>query len=316
VALPMRAGPPSSSLPGMTSALRARIAAHPTAAFFIVAFTISWTLMAPAVIAGDLEGLPVVFFFLGVLGPAAAGAIVTRASGGSIRAWLRRILKWRLPLRWYLAAIGFPVALAIVASTLFALAGYELDVGLVGERAAAFVPLFLYCLFINGGPEELGWRGFALPRLQERFSPVRATLVLGTIWGLWHLPLLRVEDNADHDLATLPLIVMLIWTLGGFIAYAFTYTYALNRTASVFLCMVLHAAYNTALGVVILRPADELVGNTYVAISIALTGTLWLVAIGLIAATGGRLGLSGDARAPDASRRHALRVVQPGSRPG
>ena len=107
-------------------------------------------------------------------------------------------------------------------------------------------------VFINGGPEELGWRGFALPRLQERFSPVRATLVLGTIWGLWHLPLLRVEDNAGHDLATLPLIAMLIWTLGGFIAYAFTYTFALNRTGSVFLCMVLHAAYNTALGVVIL----------------------------------------------------------------
>ena len=287
----------------MTTTLRSRIAAHPTSAFFIVAFTISWTLMAPAAIAGGLDGLPAVLFFLGVLGPAAAGAIVTRASGGSIRAWLRRILKWRLPLRWYLAAIGFPVALAVIASAVFALAGEELDFGLVGERVVAFLPLFLYCLFINGGPEELGWRGFALPRLQERFSPVRATFVLGTIWALWHLPLLRVEDNAGHELATLPLVAMLIWTLGGFIAYAITYTYALNRTGSVFLCMVLHAAYNTALGVVILRPADELVGNTYVVMSIALTGALWLAAIGLIAVTGGRLGLPCDAPEPAAPPR-------------
>jgi hypothetical protein len=55
--------------------------------------------------------------------------------------------------------------------------------------------------------------------------------------------------------------------------------------------MVLHASYNTAIGVAILRPADELVGSSYVAISFALTGTLWLVALALIAATRGRLGL-------------------------
>jgi membrane protease YdiL (CAAX protease family) len=116
-------------------------------------------------------------------------------------------------------------------------------------------------------------------------------VVLGTIWGLWHLPLLLVEDNVDHDLAALPFAGMLVWTLAGFIAYAFTYTYLWNRTRSAPLCMLLHASYNTALGLVILRPADELVGQSYVAISLALTGTLWLVAGALMLATSGRLGL-------------------------
>jgi membrane protease YdiL (CAAX protease family) len=271
--------------------IKAHIARRPVGAFFVLAFSISWLLMSPAMVAGDLSGLPVLLFFVGVFGPAMAGAIVTRATGGTVRGWLRGSLKWRVPVRWYVAAIGFPVVLAIVASAEFALAGHALDFGLAGERAVSFVPLFVYCLLINGGPEEFGWRGFALPRLQERFSPVRATLVLGGLWGLWHLPLLRVESDWSHDLATLPLIAMLLWTLGGFVAYAFTYTYLLNRTGSVLLCMVLHAAYNTALGVVILRPADELVGDAYVAISLALTGTLWLVALGLITATRGRLGL-------------------------
>ena len=55
--------------------------------------------------------------------------------------------------------------------------------------------------------------------------------------------------------------------------------------------MVLHAAYNTSLGLIILRPVDELVGSAYVAISLILTGLLWLVALGLIATTRGRLGL-------------------------
>jgi membrane protease YdiL (CAAX protease family) len=199
-----------------------------------------------------------------------------------------------VPARAYLAAIGFPVALVVVSGAGFALAGESLDFGLAGERAASFIPLLAFCLLLNGGPEEPGWRGFALPRLQERFSPVRATFVLGALWGLWHLPLLRVEDNAGHDLATLPLIAMLIWTLGGFIAYAFTYTYAWNRTRSVVVCMVLHAAYNTSLGTLILRPEGEIAGDTYVVLSLILTGLLWVCAAGLIIATRGRLGLEAE----------------------
>jgi uncharacterized protein len=273
--------------------LRRHISAHPTVAFFLLAFAMSWTLMAPAMIAG-LDSLAALPFFLGVWAPAAAAAIVVRITGGSIKGWLRDILRWRVPGRYYLLALGFPVALAVVASAEFALAGEELDFGLVGERAAAFLPLLLFCLLVNGGPEEPAWRGFALPRLQAQFSPVKATLLLGTIWGLWHLPLLLVEDNVDHDLGTLAFTAMLLWTLAGFTAYAFTYTYLWNRTRSALLCMLLHASYNTAIGVVILRPADELVGDSYVAISLALTGTLWLVAIGLIVATRGRLGLEPD----------------------
>jgi membrane protease YdiL (CAAX protease family) len=285
--------------------LRAAISRRPTAAFFVLAFGISWTLMAPAAVTAGLEGVPAGLFFLGVFGPAAAGAIVTRATGGSIRGWLGGMFKRRVAPGWLALALGFPVALAVVAGAGFVLAGETLDFGLAGERAASFLPLLVFCLLLNGGPEEPGWRGFALPRLQERMSPVRATLVLGGLWGLWHLPLLRIEENAGHDLATIPLIAMLLWTLGGFVAYAFTYTYALNRTGSVLVCMVLHAAYNTALGLIILRPEDELVGGAYVAISLILTGLLWLVAIGLIAATRGRLGLGAAPRTASLTSRPA-----------
>jgi uncharacterized protein len=132
-------------------------------------------------VTGGLEHVAALFFFLGVFGPAAAGAIVTRTTGGSVRAWLREMLKWRVAVRWYGAAIAFPVALAAMASAEFARAGESLNVGLVGKRVVSFLPLFVYCPLINGGPEQLGWRGFALPRLQRRFSPVRATFVLGAI---------------------------------------------------------------------------------------------------------------------------------------
>ena len=277
----------------MPASLRLLIRRRPTVAFFVLAFALSWTLMAPAMAVG-LDSLAAVPFFLGVWAPAVAAAIVVRVTGGSVKAWLRDILRWRVPLRYYLFALGFPVALAGVASAEFALAGESLDFGLVGERAAAFLALLVFCFVINGGPEELAWRGFALPRLQDRLSPMQATLVLGMMWGLWHLPLLLVEDNVDHDLAALAFAAMLIWTLAGFTAYAFTYTYLWNRTRSALLCMLLHASYNTAIGLVILRPADELVGDAYVTISFALTGTLWLVALGVIVATRGRIGLPAD----------------------
>jgi len=215
------------------------------------------------VITGDLEGPSVAFFFLGVFGPASAAAIVTRAGGGSIRDWLRRIFRFRLPARYYVAALGFPIVLTTAASAGFALAGESLDLALVGERAASFVPLLIFCLLLNGGPEEPGWRGFALPRLQERFSPVKAT---------------------------------------------FTYTYVCNRTRSVVICMVLHAAYNTSLGALILRPEDELVGGAYVKLSLILTGLLWVAAIGLIIATRGRLGLGADTA--------TVRASVPPRRPG
>jgi uncharacterized protein len=97
----------------MTMTLKTRMAAHPTVAFFVLAFAMSWTLMTPAMIAG-LDSAAALPFFVGVFAPAAAAAVVTRVTGGSVRGWLRDIMRWRLPLRWYALAIGFPLALAVV----------------------------------------------------------------------------------------------------------------------------------------------------------------------------------------------------------
>jgi uncharacterized protein len=295
--------------PRFTSSLRSHIAARPVGSFFVLTFVISWMLMTPAMVAG-LDSLAAIPFFVGVFGPFMAAAIVTRSTGTSVRGWLRAVFRPRQSWRWYAGVIAFPVVLVVAASAEFALAGESLNFGLVGERAASFLPLLVYCLLLNGGPEELGWRGFALPRLLDRFSPVKATVLLGFAWGLWHLPLLLAEDNPDHNLAPVAFAAITIWTLGGIVAYSFTYTYVWNRTKSVFLCMLLHAAYNTALGVVILRPDSELVGSTYVTLSLALTGTLWLVALGLIAATRGRLGMPGTTETDTRSapvRRGAIR---------
>jgi membrane protease YdiL (CAAX protease family) len=243
-------------------------------------------------VLGYTDGLWVLVFFIGVFGPLASAAYVTHATGAPVRGWLRAIFRVRIDRRWYLAALAFPLLLMAVVSVEFAALGESLDFSLAGERMASYLPLLIFCILLNGGPEEPGWRGFALPRLQERLSPVRSTLVLGFLWALWHLPVLAFEDDPQHGLGTLEFIGVLASTVIGIMLYAFTYTFLWNKTRSALACILLHASYNTAIGVMILRPDDELEKGTYVLLQTCLNVSLLVVAIALVYFTGGRLGQS------------------------
>lgn len=278
------------------SPVRTWVGAHPITAFFVGAYAFSWVLWAPAALGFD-GPLGTAVFFVGVLGPVASAVSVIGLSGGSPRAWARDVFHLRFDRRWFAFALGLPFAVAVVSSAGFVLTGGSLDFGLVGERVAAVVPLLVVTFLVNGGPEEPGWRAFALPRLQARLSPVRATLLLGVLWALWHLPLLAIEDNPSHGLggwgfaATSTLFVL------GVVLYAFPYTYLWNRTRSAIAVMALHAGFNTANAAVILREEDDLVEGAYLAMQLSLTVVLLAVAVGLVHLTGGRLGLR-DAERP------------------
>lgn len=272
------------------SRVRSWARTHPVAAFFAGAYLWSWGWWSiPAAGAPDAVGIPALF--LGVFGPLAAAAAMTRILGGSPRAWLRGIVHERPGGRWVAGVIAFPVALIGLTVLELSLLGVELDVSLLGPGLVAYLPTLLFCFLLNGGPEEPGWRGFALPRLQQRFTPVKATLLLGVVWALWHLPLLLAEDGNDHGVSSEALVALLLWTMIGIAAgYAVLYTFVYNRTGSVLLCMLLHAAINTSNGVFLLVPEAEQEGWTYATISLCLTGTLLLITLTLIAATRGRLG--------------------------
>ena len=107
---------------------------------------------------------------------------------------------------------------------------------------ASFVYIFMF-----GGPlnEEPGWRGFALPQLQRSFSPLLATLILGTLWGIWHFPMHLNGFYPSAGLASLPgeLALRVLSTL----LVAFLYTWFFNKTrGNVLVCTLLHASFNTA----------------------------------------------------------------------
>ncbi len=240
---------------------------HPLTAFVSLAFACSWAVWFVYWLTGTS-----LVFWIGGAGPVVAAAIVTTRLG-AVQPWLRRVARWRVAPRFYVLALGGPVLLYGAMNLVLVLLGRTPDLSLLGDRLPVYASTWLAALWA-GVVEEPGWRGFALPRLQEHATPVRATLVLGLLWGLWHLPVSPLAV-----LVTVPL--------------AFFYTWLWNRTHSVVLCVLLHAS---------VTPAQEhllLVAGDLATVGVVQLGTLVVAAVALIVATHGRLGLVDDPHTPE-----------------
>jgi uncharacterized protein len=202
-----------------------------------------------------------------------AAGIVTRVTGGSLRAWLRPVWKWRVSPWWWGYALGLPVLLYGVVSLALQLSGSPVDWSLVLHRLPAYAGTFVFVLVLGGALEEPGWRGFGLPLLQQRYSPVRATLLLGLVWGVWHVPL--------HGPAGFVVPMVL----------AFFYTVLWNRTRSVALCILLHAGFTPAQDQLILMARSRAYTAALDAPDWAVLGTYLAAVVILVAVTKGRLGV-------------------------
>jgi membrane protease YdiL (CAAX protease family) len=184
---------------------------HPLLAFLLLTFSITWGIGACfALFPGRLAALfgemsvsnPL--FLIAVYAPSFSALVVTGITGGAagIRDLLSRLLRWRVGLRWYLTVfLGVP-ALSLGAAVLNAwLSGQNLEFGSVHSELALY-PL-LTSLVTDPGPlgEELGWRGFALSRLLSGRSALSASVILGLVWGLWHLPAFFIPGLPQNQLS-------------------------------------------------------------------------------------------------------------------
>lgn len=161
---------------------------YPAAAFVVLALALSWATWIP--LLSTIDG-PVARLALipGAFGPMAAAAVVTRLRGESVSEWLAATLEWRRSPRWYVAAVGVPLTVTVVLGVVVILSAG----GLATDRLPGVLALFavntVFTTLLGGGQEEFGWRGFALPHLQTRYSALSASVVLGLVWALWHAPL-------------------------------------------------------------------------------------------------------------------------------
>jgi membrane protease YdiL (CAAX protease family) len=269
---------------------------HPVALFFILAYTISWLGFLPSVLGID-EMFGGLNLLVAQFGPAIAGGLVLWYTGGSIHEWVARITCWRVPLKWWITTLAIPVIVFGTTSIVFSLLGYEPELPAIVDLLMSFIHALIGLSLLAGLGEEPGWRGFALPRLQERYGPMGATLVLGVVWALWHLPVFFVDPRSSHGITdTVVLGGMVLLTAIGIVLYTFFYTWIYNHTGSLLLMMLLHGGFNAA--TVHLMPfSDEVVfGPTYTTLLTLQVGVLLVSALILTVVTRGRLGYRVDQR--------------------
>lgn len=215
-------------------------------AYVLLAYGLSWAWLVPLAATGlvVLQGQGWPSHFPALIGPMVA-AILVATHTGTLRRLLRSMVRVRVPLRWWAWAFS-PLAL--------------LAIGLVAEKIAGEHPpqpadfaqmsglpsvigvggVLLLVVLVNGFGEETGWRGFALPLLQRRFSPLTAMLVLAVIWAGWHLPMFLVVDSFRGFSAG----TVVGWLLGltaGSIVLGWLYN---QSGGSVALVAVWHAGFN------------------------------------------------------------------------
>jgi membrane protease YdiL (CAAX protease family) len=187
--------------------------------FFILTFAISWSIwfFGSIVLPEDLYMIALV---PGVFGPFVSALLIIRISRGktSLRKWLRSIFRLRIPFSLYLlGGLVLPFLLAGLHHLIYILLGGES--GLELNRDWALYPVYLIpTALLSGGNEEPGWRAYITPVLLKKFKLIPAHLIIGILWGLWHLPLYYTNGwGGDQQSFTglliycIPLSMIMTW---------------------------------------------------------------------------------------------------------
>lgn len=291
---PTRAVDPPATSPGTGPGLGRLLG------YAAVALGLTWAVWIPALMLLDAGAVP--FVLLGAFGPAVAAAVMIRTEGGRVRSWLRRILILRLPARWYLAALTLPLLEPATVTTVAVVHGEPLALAELPARLPAVLAGFVVVLLVGGGQEEFGWRGYLLPRLQARVGALSASLAVGVLWAVWHLPLFTF-GMPGYTYENVPFLVYLPLLMAASVAF----TWLFNHTSgSVVPVMLLHAAFNSWDNLTPLPASVPLDGQVEATAQVALVGVYALLAVALVLTAGRRLGAPpSDRQAPTIDRPQA-----------
>lgn len=210
----------------------------PLAAFFFLAFSISWGSCIPFLLAGPVT-LPILFI-VGASGPTVAALIVVGVTGGKpgILDLLSGLLLWRVPFRWWAVALAGPPLLMAASIGIQAVTGFPPKPPHVPVPVLPLpIAIFLAALPVAAVLEEIGWRGYAQTRLESRHGPILAAVILGILWACWHLPLFLIPGLSHEHMSFGPYlafaVVLCLW---------FGWLY--RRTRSILLASGFHTSIN------------------------------------------------------------------------
>lgn len=218
--------------------------------FFAITYAISWVCFFAfgALARGQSPPLVAAFgtvlLYAGIFAPGFVGLALTARSGGgaAVARLLGRILKWNVGLRWFVFALSYMAAIKLAVAVAYRIATGEWPVFATTAwwvMAAAIA----ISTWVQAG-EEVGWRGYALPRMAVRMGWARASLLLGGLWALWHTPLFFIPETTTTG-QSLPYYVLQVMAISAASAWLYVRT-----NGSLLLPMILHASINNTRGIV------------------------------------------------------------------
>ncbi len=275
--------------------ITAFIKRHPVLTFYALAFALSWGGILIAVGGpGGYPGTPkqVTQLFLFVMlawlaGPSVSSLLVTGLVDGQagLRELLSRLLKWRVGARWYAVALLTAPLVYVAMSFALSLTSREFlpNILTTSDTAALLLMGLAYGLLGGGFCEELGWTGFAVPRLRQRYGVLTTGLIVGVLWGAYHFSVIYWSSSPS---GALPLVILLAQLFAWLPAYRVLMVWVYDRSGSLLVAMLMHAVLTS--GMIILTPT-AISGVPLLTWLVVLAAVLWVVVAAVAVASGGHL---------------------------
>lgn len=281
-----------------TKGIIAFIKRNPVPTYYALAFAISWggilLIVGPGGFLRTGATMPMVAGAALVAGPAVAGVLLTGFVDGrpGLRRLVARLRRWRVGGRWY--AIALLTGPLVIGATVFGLsaafASFRPSIGTAGDQLSIVTTGIALGLV---GPffEELGWTGFALPRLRRRYGVLATGLLMGLLWGGWHFPMFAGNTDPNGAVATVLVVGALLfaWLL----PYRVLMVWVYDRTQSVLLAYLMHVPITAT--TYILAPSAGTSGIALAAPVLVYGAVFWLIVAIVAWANGGHLARQQDA---------------------
>jgi uncharacterized protein len=274
--------------------IKAFVKNHPVLSFFALAFTLSWgavlMVVGPSGFLGTKEISEVLNPFLYVamvVGPSVAGILCTGLLYG--RAGLRefgpRFLRWRVGARWYaVALLTAPLSMMAVLFALSLTSPVYLPGIFIADDKASVLLMGVAGGLTAGIFEELGWTGFAIPRMRLRYGVLATGLMVGVLWGGWHFPLFSGSSVTSGVVP--PALYLLVLLFSVLPAFRVLMVWDYDRTGSLLVAILTHVSL-TASTLIFMPLATS--GVTAVTYDLVLAAALWVVVGAVALANGGHL---------------------------
>ena len=222
--------------------------------FFLLTYAYSWLIWIPSVLDGigldlpfNVTGYSTVVVIIGAFAPLLAAITLIARDGGrkGIKAFFGRALDFHIKPVYIIIALALPLLIHVLAHYLALALGLDVAQTLFPSEISVSpvilaIPYFFLMLVIGGGQEEFGWRGYAQEPLQEKIGVIPASLVIGVIWGIWHLPLWFMAGDLHSAYSFLAFVMM---TTSISLIYAWLYK---SSGKKLIVVMFFHAMSNTA----------------------------------------------------------------------